>query len=73
MKCFGCQHELEVGDRYIEDTASGFIGQEANDGIDGLIADLFGGHGGKVIFCAECTQAGGDYKFETVWGDEDDA
>jgi hypothetical protein len=73
VKCFGCQTPLEVGDHYIEDTASGFVGQENNAAIDGLIADIFGGTGGKVVFCEDCTQEGGDYTFETYWGDEDAA
>lgn len=70
MKCFGCQRDLEVGDRYIEDTPSGFIDQDANPGIDSIIADLFGGSAGKVRFCEDCTAEGGDYMFETVYGDE---
>jgi hypothetical protein len=73
MKCFGCQRELEVGDRYIKDTASGFTGQENHPEVDGLIAEMFGGHGEKVLFCEDCTQEGGEYMFETVWGDEAEA
>jgi hypothetical protein len=53
VKCFGCQRNLEVGDLYIEDTASGFSDQDANVEVDGLIAELFGGHGDKVIFCED--------------------
>lgn len=70
MKCFGCQCEIEIGDRYIEDTASGFINQDSKPEIDGLIADLFGGAGGKVVFCEDCTVEGGDYMAETYYGDE---
>jgi hypothetical protein len=33
---------------------------------------LFGGRGGKVVVCEDCTQEGGDYSFETVYGDEDE-
>jgi hypothetical protein len=69
-RCFGCQRELEVGDHYIEDTASGFAKQEATPETDALIADLFGGQGSKVIFCEDCTTTGGDYLFETYYGDE---
>jgi hypothetical protein len=69
MKCFGCQRD--IGDRYIEDTASGFIGVEDTPVVDDLIADIFGGGpGGKVIFCDDCTTEGGDYMFETFYGDE---
>ena len=71
MKCFGCNKTLEVGDRYIEDTASGFMKKDAAPEIDGLIADLFGGHGDKVVFCSDCTTTGGDYLPETYWGEED--
>lgn len=73
MICAGCRRRLEVGDHYIVDTASGFAKQEANPVVDGLIADIFGGGGagGKVIFCADCTTTGGDYLFETYYGDED--
>lgn len=73
MKCFGCRRELDIGDQYIEDTASGFIGQETSSEVDGMIADLFGGSGGKVVFCEDCTQEGGDYMFSTVYGDEEDS
>lgn len=70
MRCFGCQRELEVGDRYIEDTASGFSGQDASPEVDGLIADIFGGAGGKLVFCTDCTVEGGDYMTEVYWGDD---
>jgi hypothetical protein len=73
MKCFDCKREIEIGDRYIEDAASGFAGQEASPEIDGLIADIFGGAGGKVVFCEDCTVGGGDYMTETYYGDEVDA
>jgi hypothetical protein len=72
MRCFGCQQEIEVGDRYIKDSASGFIGQEANPEIDGLIGELFGGTAtGEVVFCTDCTVEGGDYMSETYYGDEE--
>jgi hypothetical protein len=70
MRCFECKREIEIGDHYIEDSASGFAGREADPEIDGLIADIFGGAGGKVVFCEDCTQEGGDYKLETFYGDE---
>lgn len=43
MICAGCRRTLEVGDQYIDDTASGFVGQDADPLIDGLIADIMGG------------------------------
>lgn len=73
MRCFGCNRELEVGDQYIEDTASGFIGEGADASVDDLMADLFGGSGGKVVFCEDCTAPGGEYLFETVYGDEEES
>lgn len=71
MRCFECKRELEVGDRFIADTASGFIGREGGSDVDDLIADLFGGSGGKVVLCEDCTAPGGDYMLETVYGDEE--
>jgi hypothetical protein len=76
LKCFGCSRTLEVGDRYIEDTASGFGEMENGSAeVDGLIAELFGGRDGKVVFCEDCTThtPDGRYQFETVHGDEDEA
>jgi hypothetical protein len=75
VKCFGCQRELEVGDLYIEDTASGFREMNGSAGVDGLIAELFGGHDDKIVFCEDCTTRtpGGRYRFETVYGDEEPA
>lgn len=70
MRCVGCNRELDVGDRYIEDTSSGFARRQPDPVVDGLLADIFGGRDGKVVFCEDCTQDGGDYMFETVYGDE---
>ena len=73
MKCFGCKQEIEVGDRYIEDTSSGFSGQEANPEIDDLVAELFSGRDdGKIVFCSDCTQEGGDYISQTYYGEDDE-
>jgi hypothetical protein len=63
---------LEVGDRYIQDTSSGFTKQASDPEIDSLIAEILGGSGDRVFFCEDCTQEGGDYLFETVYGDEGD-
>jgi hypothetical protein len=80
MICSGCRRELEPGDHYIMDTASGFTGHEPDPVIDGLIADMLGGDDtlsgkaeGKVIFCIDCTVPGGDYLFETYYGEEDNS
>lgn len=73
MKCAGCDRELEVGDRYILDSASGFLaagGTEVTSEFDGLMAQILGGEDGKVAFCEDCTTEGGDYLFETFYGDE---
>ena len=78
MICGDCGRKLEVGDQYIEDTPSGYIGKESDPLIDGLVADIFGGDatlsggaGGKIVFCEDCTERGGDYRFSTYYGDEE--
>jgi hypothetical protein len=73
MNCAGCRREIEVGDRYIEDTAGGFIDKDTAPEINGLISEILGGANGKVFFCDDCTVEGGDYMFETYYGDEVDA
>jgi hypothetical protein len=74
MKCFDCHRELEVGDRYIKAPASVFAGvSNSNTETDDIIADIFGGVGGEVVFCEDCTVDGGDFALETVYGDEVDA
>lgn len=73
MKCAGCQRELEVGDHYITDTSSGFSKLALDPDVDSIVAEILGGVGGKIMFCEDCTEPGGDYMFETVYGDEDDA
>lgn len=65
MKCVGCSKELEVGDRYIEGTASEFVGGEHHPGTDLLVAELLGGVGGKVVYCEDCTEEGGDFRMQT--------
>ena len=75
MRCGGCGRELEVGDRYIKDKASGFMKREAGETdpeIDALVGEILSGTtSGEVIFCEDCTEDGGDYLFDTVYGDED--
>lgn len=73
MKCAGCDRELDVGDRYIKDSASGFMASFGNPGtteFDGLISEVLGGKDGEIVYCEDCTEQGGDYMFETVYGDE---
>jgi len=60
---------LEIGDRYIVDTSSGFTKSPADPGVDDLIAGIFGGSDGKLRFCEDCTEPGGDYLFETFYGE----
>ena len=70
MICIGCGRELEAGELYIEDTVSGFLKSDADPEIDDIMATIFPGPGeDKVIFCADCTEPGGDYIFKKV-GDE---
>lgn len=71
MKCDGCGKTLEVGDQYIEDTASGFLDMELDPKIDELMSTLLGGKDGKIFYCSDCTTPGGDYLFNTYYGDED--
>jgi hypothetical protein len=56
--------ELHFDDRYITDTASGFMGRDTDVTVDGLIAEVFGGEGGKIVFCEDCIVEGGDYLVE---------
>jgi hypothetical protein len=75
--CAGCGHVFAEGDRYIADAASGFIadaasgfiGKDADLDVDGLVAGIFGNADGKVRFCADCTEPGGTYVFETFSAD----
>lgn len=70
MVCAGCRRELEVGDQYIEATASEFMGHD-KDGLDDLMALVMGsGRGEQIVYCEDCTQPGGDFMFNTVHGDE---
>lgn len=58
MKCGGCLRRLEVGDRYIEGTASEYMG-DTDQGLDGLLAELMGsGHGDKIVFCEDEPEEG---------------
>jgi hypothetical protein len=70
--CAGCNREIEVGDRYILDTVAGFLKHDADPLVDGLVAEIFGADDGKVRFCEDCTEPGGDYLFETYYGDEEE-
>jgi hypothetical protein len=70
VTCAGCQRELEVGDNYIEAAASEYLDIE-DTGVDGLMAEILGGtSSGKIIYCEDCTQAGGKFRFSTYYGDE---
>lgn len=71
ISCAGCNREIEVGDRYILDTPAGFMKKEPDPMVDGIIAELFGATDGKVRFCEDCTEPGGNYHFETYYGDEE--
>lgn len=66
MICSGCSKEIEVGGRYIIDTASSFIDEEDNPVFNDIAAMVFGASDeGKLIYCEDCTEEGGDHKFET--------
>ena len=68
LKCGGCHRELVAGDRYIRDTASGFL-DGGNPEFDGLISSILGGKDGQVIYCENCTEPGGKYEYKTFIGD----
>jgi hypothetical protein len=70
VRCAGCQNELEVGDQYIEATASEYLGTE-DTGLDGLMGEIFGsGAGAKIVYCEDCTEDGGRFRLSTFYGDE---
>lgn len=71
MKCNGCNKTLEVGDQYIEDTASGYLNDEPDAEFDSLVSEILGGTDGKIFYCSDCTTPGGDYILQTVLDDED--
>lgn len=71
MKCAGCNKKLEIGDLYIVDTPSGFMKKESNEDTDDLITMILGGSDGKIYYCKDCTEPGGNYLFETVYDDND--
>lgn len=71
MKCAGCGYVLEVGDAYLEATASEIMG--GSDALDGVLADILGsGNGEKLVYCEDCTEEGGCFKMSTYYGDEDE-
>lgn len=66
-RCVTCGHVFEEGDRYIEDTSSGFVGAHADPSVDDLMADLFGGIAGKVLMCEGCTEPSKNGYKQKVW------
>jgi hypothetical protein len=60
-----------VGDRYIEDTASGFMKVDRDSSFDELLASIWGASGNKIRYCEDCTIDGGDYLFETVYEEDE--
>lgn len=79
MICAGCRRELEIGDQYIQGTAGDYLHQDVDPEIGSLLADILGGNGAldgaansKIIYCEDCTEPGGDFRFSTYYGDEDD-
>jgi hypothetical protein len=72
MKCAGCNRKIEVGDRFIRDTPSGFLKKDDDLGIDDILSTLLGGDGTDIFYCEDCTQPGGFYTIETYYGDEEE-
>jgi hypothetical protein len=73
LVCAGCSRKFEIGDRYIEDAPSGFMGSEDGERFDSLIASVLGGSGETIRYCEACTidTADGRYTFLTVGADDD--
>jgi hypothetical protein len=71
MKCAGCFQEIEIGDRYIEDTPSGFVGGDYS-AADKLTAMVLGSSDNKVRFCEDCSEPGGDHMLKTHYEETDD-
>ena len=73
LSCAGCRREIEIGDDYIEDTPSGFMAALGDKAVipelDDVMASVLGGAGTKIVYCEDCTEPGGDYKFKTFHGD----
>lgn len=75
MRCAGCRIELDVGDQFIQFTASEFFQREGKDAareLDDIFAGIMGsGKGDQIVYCEDCTQKADDgWLFDTVYGDE---
>ena len=78
MICAGCRDTIEIGDQYIEGVASDYLHQDVDPEIAGLLADIVGGNadldgstGGRIVYCEDCTETGGDFRLQTYYGDEE--
>jgi len=69
MNCNGCYREIEVGERFIVDSVSGFLKTEADETVDGIVSEILGSDDGQIRYCEDCTEPGGDYLWETNYGD----
>lgn len=75
MNCAGCRRKLDVGDQYIQFTASEWAerqGLPPLQGLDDLFSEIMGSdHGEKLVYCEDCTQKTDDgWLLDTVYGDE---
>jgi len=78
MRCAGCHRDLEIGDQYIKFTMSEFAKAEGLEQspavaeLDDLFGDIMGSqHGDDIIYCEDCTERGGQWRFDTFYGDEE--
>jgi hypothetical protein len=75
MKCAGCHREMDVGDQFIQFTASEWAereGLEPLPELDDVMALCMGStNGAKLAYCEGCTQKADDgWLLDTVYGDE---
>jgi hypothetical protein len=69
--CAGCNRPFEVGDRYIVDTSSGFLGKDGNPEVDDIMAGIFGGSDSKLWLCEDCTEPGEGWLTETYYEEDE--
>jgi len=54
---------MNDGDLCIKGTAGDILGIKTDPAVDGLMAELFGGHA-ELVLCIDCTERGGGFEVE---------